>query len=96
MPTRVDIDIITDLKRLYWAAMTDSGPRLGACEGLTMKSAAETIQALRAELVDTRDAVRLAYGRSNGIPWREVDDEGVDGWVEAVRRLKDAAPERSE
>jgi len=46
---------------------------------------------LRLELQDTRNAVRLAAVRDSGIPWTDVDDSGVESFVDFIRRQREAA-----
>ena len=46
---------------------------------------------LRLELQDTRNAVRLAAVRDSGIPWPDVDDSGVESFVDFIRRQREAA-----
>jgi len=49
------------------------------------------IEQLKAELADTRDALRLYYGMRYSIPWHEVSSETVDGYIKRIRELKAAS-----
>ena len=46
---------------------------------------AAEVERLRGEVADTRAAVKLAIGRKNDVPWREVSEENVHGYVQFVR-----------
>lgn len=40
------------------------------------------------EAADLRDAVRLIIGRSCGVPWDQVDQSEVAGYLEEIKKLK--------
>lgn len=46
------------------------------------------IAALKQEIADLRDAIRLIVGRKSGVPWMNVRQDEVDGYLEAIRFLK--------
>jgi len=46
---------------------------------------------LQAELVDTRNAIKLMIGCSTRIPWRVVPDDDVVAVVDFVRKQREAA-----
>ena len=39
---------------------------------------------------DLRDAIRLIIGRERGISWNEVNQRHVDGYIDAIRSIKEA------
>lgn len=48
------------------------------------------VEQLRAELADTRDAIRLLIGRATHIPWSQIPEEDVDGYVARIRKQEAA------
>ena len=49
---------------------------------------ADEIERLEAELIDTRNAIRLIIGRSDQIPWPDISDSDVDGNIDFVRKQR--------
>ena len=49
------------------------------------------IERLQQELVDTRSAVKLMIGRNGDIPWPCVLEKEVDGFLNFIRRQREAA-----
>jgi hypothetical protein len=47
---------------------------------------------LKALAFDLRDAIRLVIGLKTNVPWREVPQSDVDGYVTEIRRLKSCQP----
>lgn len=45
------------------------------------------IKRLRAENQQLRNAIKLIVGLDNNIPWQEVPDSEVDGFLAEVKRL---------
>lgn len=45
---------------------------------------------LEAKVKALRDSIKLIIGRKNGIPWPEVPESDVDGYVEEILRYKHA------
>lgn len=45
---------------------------------------------LAAEVAELRNTIKLIVGRKINVPWTQVLEGEVDGWLEEYRRLKKA------